>query len=368
MSETTLRFGILGSLGRGSSFIRPLRAHGAACITALCDIRTEALREQAERLEMPHTFTDAEALLDSGLVDAVVVGTPMQFHVPQSILALERGIHVLSEVPVGVSIPECHDLAAAVRRSRARYMMAENACYFSDCVLVREIARAGLFGRLTFGEGEYTHELKSLNEKTPWRRRWQTGINGNTYPTHSLGPLLQWFRDQRVVSVSCVGTGNHYLDPRGVSYENEDATFTLCRLSGGGLIKLRLDMLSNRPACSACSLQGTEGCYEAPRGLGDQPKIWLKSRHGEMRWQPLRDMEGEFLPQAWRHPPIDAREAGHSGSDFWAIQDFITAVLEESDPPIGIHRALDMTLPGLASQVSIDQDSQWVAVPDSRAW
>lgn len=310
-------------------------------------------------------------MMDSGLVDAVVVGTPMPLHVTQSIMALERDIHVLSEVPAGVSMEECRDLVCAAKRSKATYMMAENYCYIPTNVLVREIARAGLFGQLYFGEGEYIHELKGLNEITVWRRKWQTGINGCTYPTHSLGPLLQWFGKERVTAVCCVGSGHHYRDPRGAIYENEDTTLTLCRLSGGGLIKLRLDMLSNRPHnLTYYSLQGTDGCYKAARGLGDKPKIWLRGKSGteKIEWMPLSELESEFLPEKWRNPPGEARKAGHWGGDYWEVQDFVNAILEGKPPPIGIHEAMDMTLPGLASQLSIAQGSTWVAVPDSRAW
>src|SRR4051794_5578188 len=161
-------------------------------------------------------------------VDAVVVATPMPFHAPQAALALEAGKHVLSEVPAATDLEQCWRLVQAVRASGRRYMMAENYCYMKPNVLVRELARRGMFGDLYFGEGEYIHELKGLNERTPWRRRWQTGRNGNTYPTHSLGPLLQWF-DDRVVSVACFGSGHHYRDPRGAAYQNEDTTFMACK-------------------------------------------------------------------------------------------------------------------------------------------
>lgn len=39
-------------------------------------------------------------------IDAVVVSTPMQLHVPQSIAALHAGKHVLSEVTAGVTMDE----------------------------------------------------------------------------------------------------------------------------------------------------------------------------------------------------------------------------------------------------------------------
>lgn len=35
---------------------------------------------------------------------------------------------------------------------------------------------------------------------------------------------------------------------------------------------------------------------------------------------------------------------------------------------IGIHEAMDMTLPGLVSQQSIRENGQWLDGPDSRNW
>ncbi|MGD9518441.1 MAG: Gfo/Idh/MocA family protein [Armatimonadota bacterium] len=369
-SSELLRFGIIGAVGRGAGFVRALHANPQTCITALCDIQEEVLRQRAEEMGVVLTYTNAEQMMDSGEVDAVIVATPMHLHAEQSILALERGLHVLSEVPAVVSFDEARALVQAAKASSATYMMAENYCYMRPNVLVRHIVRAGLFGELYFGEGEYLHELKELNEITRWRRRWQTGINGNTYPTHSLGPCLQWFEPQRVVSVACAGSGHHYRDPRGDMYENEDTTVTLCRLSGGGLIKLRLDMLSERPHnMTYYSLQGTRGCYEAARGLGDVPKIWLADRCEDKNcWLPLEDFTEEFLPEHLLNPPQEALQAGHWGGDYWEIQDFVSTVLKGHEPPVGLHQALDMTLPGLASQISIAEGSAWVDVPDSREW
>ncbi len=50
------------------------------------------------------------------------------------------------------------------------------------------------------------------------------------------------------------------------------------------------------------------------------------------------------------------------------IQDFIGSVAGDHEVPVGIHEAMDMTLPGLVSQASIAQGGTWVAVPDSRLW
>lgn len=374
MTNEPIRFGIIGAAGRGNSFVRTLRANPATELTALCDLRGEQLAANAAELDVEHTFLDAGEMVRSGLVDAVVVGTPMQFHAPQAILALEHDIHVLSEVTAAVSVEQSRDLVRAARRSSAIYMMAENYTYTKSSVLVCELARRGLFGEPYYGEGAYIHELKQHNEVTPWRRHWQTGVNGCTYPTHSLGPVLQWFnadctRPDRVVAVSAMGTGHHYKDPRGDHYEMEDSVTMMCRLASGGLVQIRVDMLSDRPHNMVhYALQGTDGAYESTDGYESTPKVWLRERNATPTWEPLVSLEDEFLPDFWKNPPAEAAQAGHGGGDYWEVQDFVHAILTQGEVPIGIDVAMDMTLPGLISQQSLAQGSSWVAVPDPRNW
>jgi predicted dehydrogenase len=370
MSAETVRIGIVGACGRGASFKAACDAIPGVQVQAVCDTNAEELPKAAERLGAREQFTDYDAMLATAEIDAVIIGTPMPLHVPQAIAALERHKHVLSEVPAGVSVEECRALAAATQASRGIYMMAENYAYRRQNVLVRELARLGLFGTPYYAEGEYIHELKQMNEDTPWRRKWQTGINGNTYPTHSLGPILQWMPGDRVVAVCCAGSGRHHRDPRGDVYENEASTITLCKMRSGGLVKLRLDMLSDRPhAMTNYQLQGTDGAYESARAQGDTDRIWLRSLCKDAdAWLPLRDLEADYLPTMWKEAGETAKRAGHGGGDYFEIVDFVDAVLGRRAPDIDIHAAMDMTLPGLISQQSILQESRWLEVPDSRDW
>ena len=107
--------------------------------------------------------------------------------------------------------------------------------------------------------------------------------------------------------------------------------------------------------------RGTAGTY-----------MWLAEEVGELsralRRGQRENLEEEFLPEFWKHPPEEAVRAGHGGGDYWQVQDFVTAVREGNEPPIGIDQAMDMTLPGLVSRQSIAAGSTWVDVPDSRDW
>ena len=364
-----LNIGIVGAAGRGASFRAAFDAHPVTRIHAVCDVQEEALAEAAERLGAAESYTDYDEMIEQSEIDAVVIGTPMPLHVPQAIAALERGLHVLSEVPAGVSIEECKELVQAARHSTALYMMAENMTYTRPNVLVKELVRRGLFGEVYYAEGEYLHELKGLNEITRWRRHWQTGIDGITYPTHSLGPVLQWM-DDRVVRVCCEGSGHHYQDPRGDAYENQDSCVMLAKTSRGGLIKIRVDMLSNRPhAMTNYCLQGTTGCYESARSKLGVDKIWLRGLcPDENTWLHLDELAAEYMPEMWRSPPEEALKAGHGGGDYFEVLDFVRSIVDGVPCPIGIDEAMDMTLPGLVSQASIAQGGAWLDVPNSRAW
>ena len=369
-SPEPIRIGIVGACGRGASFKTACDAQENVRVHAVCDVNAEGLDAAAEKLGASEKFTDYATMLEKADIQAVIIGTPMQWHVPQAIAALGRHMHVLSEVPAGVSIDECRALVAACKASRGEYMMAENYTYTRQNVMVREMVARGLFGTPYYAEGEYLHELKQHNEDTPWRRKWQTGVNGITYGTHSLGPILQWMPGQRVVSACCAGSGHHYRDPRGDLYENEDSCVMLAKMSGGGLAKIRVDMLSDRPhGMNIHQLQGTHGCYESPRAPGERHRVWLRAKCGNPNeWLDLEALEDEYLPDFWKHASQAARTAGHGGGDYFEVLDFIDAVRGTRPNPIGIHEAMDMTLPGLVSQQSIQQGGRWLPVPDSREW
>ncbi len=365
-----INIGIVGACGRGAGFKQACDALSKVRIHAICDINTKDLAAAAKRLGAAESYVDYGEMLEKSELDAVIIGTPMHLHVPQSIAALDRKLHVLSEVPAGVSVAECRELALACRRSKKVYMMAENYTYIQSNVIIRSIIEAGLMGVPYYAEGEYLHELKELNEVTKWRRKWQTGIDGITYGTHSLGPILQWMKGDRVESVCGAGSGHHYRDPRGDEYENQDSCVMLCRMRNSGLVKIRVDMLSNRPhSCTNYQVQGTEGAYESSRAAGEKNRIWLKSRSAATNeWTDLETLSEEFLPDYWKKGMEEAKKAGHGGGDYFEILDFVDAVEGTRPCPIGIHEAMDMTLPGLVSQESIGRDCEWIKVPDSREW
>ncbi len=66
-------------------------------------------------------FDDHVALLDSGLVDAVVVASPNHTHMKVLLDVLERPVHVLVEKPLCTTLEDCRTVVEAADASRERF-------------------------------------------------------------------------------------------------------------------------------------------------------------------------------------------------------------------------------------------------------
>ena len=363
-----IKVGIAGV--RGLSTLKGFNSIPNVKIEALCDLDENLLKQKSVKYNIQKTYRIFDDMLESD-IDAVVIATPMQCHVPQAIAALEAGKHVMSEVTAGVTMDELWWLTECVEKYKKVYMMAENYCYIPENQLIGNMAEKGLFGEIYFGEGEYLHDVKNLtvynygdhqSGKRSWRSYWQLGKRGAFYPTHSLGPVMQWFKGDHIKSVSCFGTGWHTAP----EFRQEDTSLTICQMESGKLIKIRLDCVSDRPHNLAYySLQGTKGCYEAPRGLGDEHRIWLKGMDQDTdhaHWRPLKDFY-EYLPDRYKNATEEQKAAGHWGGDYFIVEDFFNAVARGVKPVIGIYEACEWTAVGLLSELSVTNGGRPVEMP-----
>ncbi|MBR3504772.1 MAG: Gfo/Idh/MocA family oxidoreductase [Clostridia bacterium] len=363
-----IKIGIAGA--RGLSTVMGLRAAEDVEIAALCDLDEALLSEQSKKHGIGRTYRVFEDMLESD-IDAVIVATPMQCHVPQSIAALEAGKHVLCEVTAGVTMDELFWLCEAVEQSGKIYMFAENCCYLPHCRLVREMVRRGMFGTVYYGEGEYLHNVRSLttypNGKTSWRKYWQFGKRGSFYPTHSIGPVMQWFEGDHIASISTFSSGRHYPE---TGLRQDDTTVTMCQLESGKLIRLRVDCMSNRPHNNTSyQLQGTKGVYQTAQDLyNGKDLVWLDTMDPDSahaRWHDIEEFS-DLLPERYRNATPEQKQAGHFGSDFFLVEDFLHSLRTGEKPDIDVYQAAEWTAVGLLSELSVENKGRAMEMPRFR--
>jgi predicted dehydrogenase len=366
-----IRLGIVGCR-RGGSYASVAGALTGVEVTAVMDAKEDAAKALAETSGASALFTDYQRFLDEAPVDAVVIASPIQFHAEQAITALDRKLHVLSEVPACHSLESARALADAAARSQAAYMFAENCCYFDEVELVKRMARAGSFGDLCYGEAEYLHDCRDLWREAGGELTWRgRGLEqGGLYITHSLGPLLEIFADQ-VAHVSCLGYGStQAYDPE---VNRSAGHIVLMQTVNDAAFKVRIDTASPRPHGAHFYLvQGTAGAYESARGLGDRAKVWLAREHEESHvyrsaaWHDLfAEYAQQFIPERLAVGE-EARAGGHGTSEYWLLQDFLRSIREGTKPPIDAYRGLDYTVPGIVARQSAEQGGVLLAVPDFR--
>src|SRR5262245_10514445 len=157
----TVRVGIVGVGGRGTSLLRELLDVEGVRVTAVCDLvpaKTERARALCTKKKQaaPEAYTsgdhDFENLVKRDDVDFVLVATPWEWHVPMALAALAAGKHVAVEVPAATTIEDCWALVNASERTRRHCIMIENCCYGERELLVLNMVRAGLLGDLKHGE------------------------------------------------------------------------------------------------------------------------------------------------------------------------------------------------------------------------
>ena len=101
MAERKIKTGVIGLGNMGSAHLQYVKDTPTMQLAACCDILPERAEQYGKKFDIPY-FTDAEEMLKSGLVEAVTIAVPHYFHTPIAISAMEKGLHVLTEKPVGV--------------------------------------------------------------------------------------------------------------------------------------------------------------------------------------------------------------------------------------------------------------------------
>ena len=110
----TPRLGFLGVGWIGRNRMEAIAASGHARAVAVADASPDAARAAASAVGA--SVVDADTILDAG-IDGLVVATPSALHAAQAVAALERGIAVFCQKPLGRNAAEAEAVVDAARRN-----------------------------------------------------------------------------------------------------------------------------------------------------------------------------------------------------------------------------------------------------------
>jgi predicted dehydrogenase len=132
-----------------------LRAAGADAfeLAAVCDPRIGAAEEAAGLAEeilgaRPAVYSDHEELIASGAVQALDIVADPPAHHTIAVPALDEGLHVICEKPLGITVRAARAIVDAATRSGAVLATAENYRRDAPNRLARAVIEAGMLGEL----------------------------------------------------------------------------------------------------------------------------------------------------------------------------------------------------------------------------
>ncbi|MCI0536627.1 MAG: Gfo/Idh/MocA family oxidoreductase [Verrucomicrobiales bacterium] len=340
-SDRKLRVGIVGygvcQFGAAFSF----QDHPNVAIVAVSDLIPERCAGLARACRCSKSYPSLEELVKDDRIEAVFVATDAPSHARHCIEVLKHGKHVAVAVPaVFGSLDESEQLSEAVRKSGLKYMMFETSYFHEDLHAMRQIYRAGGFGKLVYSEGEYYHYME---EPIASFRDWRVGVPPQWYPTHS-NAYYTGVTGGAFTEVSCLGMPSKikYLQPAHNRYKNPFGTeIALFRTSEGGTARMAVS-------------------WDTPGDHGEKGRI--RGQRGSF-YGKYEGLE-KNLPNTRRPPlPPQVEAGGHGGSHGHLMNEFVSAILQERKPLIDIAQALNMTVSGIVAHQSALKDGELLKIP-----
>ena len=357
MENKIVKLGVVG-LKRGAYVAWTLIGDTNVVIRAIADSDPEVLKACKEDYEKNGVtdflcFDSIEELLKSD-IDAVYIATDKPLHTKHTVMALEAGKHVLSEIPVIETLEEAKILRDAVKaHPELKYMAGENCFYWAFIEAWKKMYEDGKFGDILYAESEYLHtthpdEIKPYTPENHWRR-FNPAI---TYLTHNLGPLL-YIMDDYCVSVSCMVPTAAKYNPHSMNDENGIAIF---RTAKGAVIRIFIGFGMYVGYDHNFALYGTRGSI-----LTDKTKPLEEATS----FAKLYDVPDTF--EKFFEIPVKLSTTGdvygHGGVDARMIRDFIKCIIEDTEPPIDVDMGIRISLPGIIANESARLGGALLEIP-----
>ncbi|MCT4593867.1 MAG: inositol 2-dehydrogenase [Anaeromicrobium sp.] len=92
-------------------------------LIAVCSVVQEEVDKVQREWGIPYGYTNYDEMIKNEELEAVAVLSPSPFHVKQIVSALDAGLHVFVDKPLGVTVEECREAEKAVERNEDKVFM-----------------------------------------------------------------------------------------------------------------------------------------------------------------------------------------------------------------------------------------------------
>ncbi len=284
-------------------------------LSALCDSDASRLEFSEKEFKGVVLYDSWKQLCDSGTVDAVIIAVPHNKHSEIAKYALEKGLHVLVEKPVDVSVSKAESLNAVAEKAGKVFAIMFNQRTNGLYAKAREIVKSGALGELKRSVWIITnwYRTQQYYNSGDWRASWAGeggGVLLNQAP-HNLD-LWQWICGMpKTVTAYCEEGKYHNI-------EVEDEATLLVRYENGATGTF-ITSTGEYPGTNRLEISGDRGKIVIENGV----LKWWELSMSEREYCFNSDKEGYSLNVEYSEEKSDTPETAHIG----ILQNFTNAVL-----------------------------------------
>ncbi len=182
--------GVIGTAHAGTLFEGKVEG---ATLCALCDNDKSRLASLEKEFSSVPLFERYEDMIKSGLIDAVIISTPHYFHPIIAAYAFKKGLHVLSEKPLGVYTLSLKKAFKAQKKSGKLYATMLNQRTNKLFKIAKELIDNGEIGELVSNSYAITnwYRTQEYYDSSAWRGTWR-GEGGGVLMNQAPHNLDMW--------------------------------------------------------------------------------------------------------------------------------------------------------------------------------
>ena len=149
-------------------------------LNTVCGRNSKAVEKAARTFGWAKSATDWRAVVEDPNLDIIDITTPHDTHAQIAIAAAEAGKAVLCEKPLGMDVPECEKMVAAVKRHKVVNMVCHNYRRIPAIAHARKLIAEGALGdRLYHYRARYAQDwIADPNFPLVWRLKKEIAGSG----------------------------------------------------------------------------------------------------------------------------------------------------------------------------------------------
>jgi len=149
-------------------------------LDTVCGRNSKAVEKAARTFGWARSATDWRAVVEDPNLDIIDITTPNDTHAQIAIAAAEAGKAVLCEKPLGMDVPECEKMVAAVKRHKVVNMVCHNYRRIPAIAHARKLIAEGALGdRLYHYRARYAQDwIADPNFPLVWRLKKEIAGSG----------------------------------------------------------------------------------------------------------------------------------------------------------------------------------------------